>query len=253
MVNFVFPILTIVDRWLSFILPWELVRICFWGLLCAALSMTLYTWLSDQKRVAELKGEAKKLRATIMDPEVEESEFRRMLRQNLLVSAQLLGKVFTPALLSSVPSLLVILWISTYQSFALPAPGSPVGVEVVPSSECLVAAPKDILTRNDDGLSITVSEEPRSIRLVKCGQLAYEGNPFVPPSPEIRRWAWWNVLWASEAGYVRSESGLEGIFFHFPRKEFLRGLHPYLISWEFPFFVTLLVASVALKFAFRIE
>ncbi|MEJ2717812.1 MAG: hypothetical protein P8182_11835 [Deltaproteobacteria bacterium] len=253
MANFAFPILNLLDRWLSFILPWELARICFWGLLCAASSMTLYAWLSDQKGVAELKDEAKKLRSAIMDPEVEESEFRRMMRQNLLVSGRLLGKVFAPAVLSSLPSLLIILWLSTYQSYALPAPGSSVGVEAVPSSECLVAAPGDILKRNDNGLSITVGEKPRSIRFVKCGHLAYQGNPFVPPTAEIGRWAWWNVLWASQAGYVRPDSGLESLFFHFPRKEFLKGLHPYLSSWEFPFFVTLLVVSVAVKFGFRIE
>lgn len=215
--------------------------------------MALYSWLSDQETVAELKGEAKRLRATMLNPDLEESEFRRMMRQNLRISVRLLGKVFTPAVLSSLPSLIVILWLSTYQSYALPAPGSHVELEATPSTECLSAARKDILTRNDHGLSITVGERPGPIRFLKCGRLAYEGNPFDPPSTELRRWAWWNLLWASEAGYIRPDSGLEAIYFHFPRKAFLKGLPSYVTSWELPFFVTLLVASIAVKLAFRIE
>lgn len=79
------------------------------GGFAGVVTMWVYQRASNQEKIVAIKAQAKSVRQSMMNPETEESEFRRLMRENLRLSFSLLTKVMGPSLLSSVPVLLVAL------------------------------------------------------------------------------------------------------------------------------------------------
>ena len=71
--------------------------------------------------------------------------------------------------------------------------------------------------------------------------------------PTIHKREWWNLLLGNRAGYLPDNSQLERLDLDLPPKQYLSVGPDWLKVWHVPFFGVLLLASLAIKVAARIE
>ena len=69
----------------------------------------------------------------------------------------------------------------------------------------------------------------------------------------IHKREWWNLLLVNRAGYLPDNSQLERLDLDLPPKQYLSVGPDWLKVWHVPFFGVLLLASLAIKVAARIE
>jgi hypothetical protein len=253
MVNAVFPALTAVDGLFASFLP-ALLRVLVWGAIAGALAMLVYMLTSNQTAIARLKAETRDLRRRMLDPDLEQSEFARLIRVNLKASFSLLGKTLLPGMFSTLPVLLIAAWLSAFYAYAMPPNGESVRLHVEPPVTALAIEPANRAARKDDtDWAITPPIADETLTIVAAGVTVYAGNPFAPPVPEITKRQWWNALLASEAGYLNPEASMDQIVIDLPRRQLIGGLPDWLAGWEAPYFLGILVVAAALKFGLRIE
>jgi hypothetical protein len=73
------------------------------------------------------------------------------------------------------------------------------------------------------------------------------------PVPTIHKRQWWNALVGNPIGYLPDTSRLESIELALPQKEYLTVGPAWLRAWYVVFLGALLVVSLAIKVAARIE
>jgi hypothetical protein len=218
--------------------PWRLV---LWGLIAAAVSMGAYFLLSPQRRIARTKVEALDARRAL---DAYDGEFAGAwpLISNVLKSAlRQLGLVTWPAVVSSLPVLALLVWMSTTYGYGFPEPGADVAIRTVPNGlEARIEA--------------TAPSEPQR-EIVVTGQNGevVQRLPWPAPVPTIHKRAWWNALIGNPAGYLPESGPLERIDLDLPAKEYLPLGPAWLRAWYIPFFAVLIAASIAIKVAARIE
>ena len=247
MINWAFPLLNAVDGWLAGWLP-LLARLCLWGALSGAAAMGLYALMSDQAALSRRKAEIRDVRRQMMRGDGEQAEVMRLARRNLALSFGLLGRVFGPAMLSGVPVIVIVLWLSAYHSLA---PADPVRVDLVPPADGVTLLAPDGPAPGTSESATVAAGAP--LRVLDADGLVWESRPDAPPVGVVHKRVWWNALIGNEAGYLRPDAAIDEIRFAFPRKQVLSGLPAWMSAWEFPYFLSLIAAAVALKLAFRIQ
>jgi hypothetical protein len=252
MINSAFPVLNLVDGWLAVWVP-DLARICIWGAVFGAGTLVIYFVLSDQTAIAELKRETRELRRRTLDPNLEKSEVLRLGWRNLAISFRLLAKTGVPSLLSALPVVVIVCWLSAYQGYGLNADNVPVELEILPTDQGVTFFPSEAFIRKSEYNGFIAGDKCVQVRLFCDGRLVYDGTPSCPPSGRVRKKVWWNLLVGSEVGYIDSRSTLEELQFRFPRKMFLHGVPIWMGTWELPFFLSLAAVALAIKMAFRVE
>jgi hypothetical protein len=253
MINALFPALTAVDELFAVLFP-AVLRVLIWGGIAGTLAMVVYRFTSNQTAIARLKAETRDLRRRMLDPELAQPEFARLVRANLKASFSLLGRTVLPGLFSTVPVLLIAAWLNAFYAYTMPSGGEPVRLHVEPHDSAVAIEPASrVAGRNGTGWVIASSPANESVTIVAAGVIAYAGNPFSPPVPEIAKRRWWNVLLASEVGYLNGDAGIDRIVIELPRLNLVGGLPGWLAGWEAPYFLGILVLAVALKFGLKIE
>jgi hypothetical protein len=252
MVNALFPALTVVDGLFASFMP-ALLRVLIWGGIAGALAMLVYKLASNQIVIARLKTETRNLRRRMLDPDLEQAEFARLMRMNLKTSFSLLGRTLLPGMLSTVPVLLIAAWLSAYYGYGVPPNDQPVRLHVEPPVTVVIQPANGVAERDGDDWIIASSPANETLTVVAAGATAYAGNPFAPPVPEIAKRQWWNALLASEAGYLTPDAAIDLIVIDLPRRLLIADLPDWLAGWEALYFLGILVVAIALKFALRIE
>lgn len=252
MINSVFPLFNAVD---ALLVPWlpVLLRVLLWGALTGVATLLLYAWVSDQAGLAVLKQRAKDLRREMLDPSLDRDAYMRLTKENLTTSFRLLRKSFGPAMISSIPVLIVLVWLSTYYSYERPPAGADVAVDFVPKNDAMQVSPADAFVKSGDGILLRIGAQPATVQFADAEGTVYEGAPDNPPTPVVHQRRWWNALLGNEAGYVRPNADVDEIHFGFPALNLFPSLPSWASTWELPFFVSLFVAALSIKIAFKIE
>ena len=251
MVSYLFLFFNSVDGLLALFLP-DLPRTCLYGAMSGALALFLFAMFSNQAKIKSLKSETKRLRKRILDTKLHPREVMKISKQNLILSSKLLSLVFWPCIISSMPSILMLLWLSAYHSYALPANGVNIAFSVTPETPKLRIEYADISRDLGDGYRELAVEAGRSIRLGIDGRTIYEGIITDPPLKVLHKKHWWNVLIENGAGYIRSDAPVETIVFNFPRKRFIERGPIWLTTWELPFSLSLFISAITTKFTLGI-
>jgi hypothetical protein len=244
--NFAYPVLSTVDGWLAVLLPAWL-RLVVWGGVSAAAAMALYALMSNQGRLKALKRESAELRAAVRQTE-DAGEAARLAIRNLKLSLRLLGVVVGPALLSGIPVLFVIAWVSATYAFAMPEPGQAVPFAVEPPGTTMSVTP----AVEGEAQSVAWPEPPGRITLEDGN-----GTSFATPAEAlsvgvVHKRRWWSWLLGNPAGYLPDAAAADSVSFALPRREALPLGPSWMRGWEFSYLVSLLVVSLAIKFGFRI-
>ena len=254
LLNLFYPLLDAFDWSLSF-LP-AVLRVVVLVALSGAVAMGLYVLLSNQSRIRAQKEEIQRLRAALASAQDDFAETMRLSRRNLAASLKLLGVVIGPALLSSLPLLVVIGWLAAHYGHVVPAAGTPVPLAFEPATADggVAVEPAAALVREAEGTRLVWPAPGEPPRFVDGeGRLVYAGPPADLPATTVHKKLWWNWLLGNEAGYLRPDAGLEAITFDLAPRVLVPGVPAWLGGWEAVYFLSVLVASLLIKFRFRIE
>jgi hypothetical protein len=252
MLIYFFQLLSSFDGWIAPYLS-GLVRACLYGALSGVGALILYAVVSNQSRIKGLKSEARRLRKQMLDATLSYREMMQLSKKNLMVSLRLLGHALWPCLLSSLPPILFMAWMSIYQSYTLPTNGMPISVTFVPKTAPVVIEPSGISTEFGNGKRVIAVEPGQSMWFGIDGKTVYEGIITNPPVETVHKKRWWNAVMADAAGYIRSDAPVDKIVFDFPRKRFIEGGPAWLATWELPFFLLLFISGIVTKLVFKIE
>lgn len=247
------PVLSWLDQALAAIVP-AAGRLVLWGLVAAVLSMALYAALSPQHRLRRVRDDAVDARRALDRFEGSFEEARPLMARMFATSMKQLGLVLAPAVLASLPLLFMLAWLHGAFSYALPARADAVDLRTLPEGYEASVQPSQVAS--SAGLSGTYSAvpvaDPPSL-VVRDGRgRVVEERPLNAPVTTLHKEQWWNLLIANPLGYLAEDSPLEWVEIDLPRRELLPVGPWWMRTWEFIFFTTLVAASLAIKFLFRL-
>ena len=102
-----------------------LARLVLWGAVCGVLSMLLYRWLSPQRRIEDLSRRSAEARSALSRYDGDLSGAWPLMASSLSVSLRHLALTLLPAVLASLPLILVLLWIGGAYSGVVCLPAGP--------------------------------------------------------------------------------------------------------------------------------
>jgi hypothetical protein len=233
------PLFAWIDAMLAQALP-PLGRLALWAVAAAGVSMALYRVLSPQARFALLKEESAAARAALAGYEGPLAGLWPYVGRALAPAGTQLRLALGPALLASLPVLVLMVWLGAHYGHGLPAPGESVTVEALRGTEAVVSR-----TVAWPGAGATLALRDPSGREVLV-------LPVDTPVAAIDKWRWWNALVGNPAGYLAPDASVDRVTLDLRAASYLTIGPAWLRGWEAVFLTCLVLASVALKAAFRI-
>jgi hypothetical protein len=251
------PVLAKLDNALARIAP-DALRILLWGILASLGSMLVYKWTSNQRRLAELKADAIDIRRAMNSFEGEIDEMWPLLRRNLSVAWRRLGLGLLPALIASIPVLLILVWMSNAFGASSPSPGQEITVVAVPDDAHQVPPMRWRGGHAEDGelpgsWTISWPDSATPLELVDSDGTVILRLPAEGPATTVHQKRWWNKLIGNPAGYLPSPGDVDSVDIALPSKEFLPFGPSWLRSWLALFFAVVIVVSLGLKFYWRLH
>lgn len=227
-------------------------RLMVWGLVGAVSTMALYALLSPQTLLAGLRAQIGTVRKELASYDGDFIGMWRLLNCQLKLSAVRVAIVTPATLLSALPLLFLIGWLSTRYSHEFPAAGDALTVCVQPASAGVKWIPPAPAMQASNcwrptwpalGHVVTLSDR--------------QGNPILTlpvdnPIPAIERYKWWNAILPNRLGYLGAAGEISEIRLDFPRRAVLPSLPSWFSGWETFFFTSLITASLVVKRWFRI-
>jgi len=243
------PMFSAIDGLLVF-LP-ETARLIVWATLCAILSMYLYLKLSKQDEIGTLKQQSIAARKALNA--YEGSEFDEMLplaKRVLMLSGKHFMVVIGPAILSSLPALMLIVWVSNQFGALPPVPGSSVDIRTMPATTLNWSGPS--INRGDGLYTVIWPANDEPLTAIHSGQRV-DLTLGRGVSPVIHKKTWWNTLIANPAGYLPNDSSMELVEIDLPMQQFFPFGPGWLRDWAGLFFIWVLTVSIAIKTIFKIN
>lgn len=231
-----------------------LLCLILWGIFAGSVTTLLYRGLSSQEKILQLKIEQKVQQKLIADFEGNFSSLLRQIFHTLALSVRQLGLSLGPALLATIPSLFIIIWVSEAFGYEQPAPGEQIRIETEATMAVraqLSWSRPDMAQELANGWILRWPEPDLGITL-RQDELSLFTLPLTHNIPIIHKRFWWNWLVANPAGYLPDEAVVETVEIGLPPKQFLVVGPNWIRGWMFSFFVSFLLASVGFKFALRI-
>ena len=250
------PLLSPVDQLLAMIFPAWL-RLLFWGFVAAMVTMLLFKKLSRQEAIAELKLRVKTNQAEMAAFDGELSELMPLIGKTLKLAFRQLGLSLGPALLSSIPVIFLLVWLSNSYAHHLPVAGDTVAVQL---ESGVPVIPPELDWQPAAGL-VETSEQGWLLRWPSAGQtvqlregpLTLLSLPLSAPVPVLHKKQWWNSLIANPAGYLPAAASISAVRIELSDQTILAFGPGWMQGWMFTFFLAFLVFAVALKFILKIE
>ena len=227
-------------------------RLLIWATLTGIISMVLYWLCSAQEKTGAAKERALEARRRMAAYEgTEFDEMWPLAKESLAASGKHFGIVLGPALLSSLPALAIIVWISNQFGYTLPQPGETVAIYTEPATALVGLASAG---EPDDGTyQVTYPQPGQSTAITAASEEVLVTLPLEAAIPVVHKKVWWNSLIANGNGYLDNNQSVEAIYFELQPQEFI-GIGPgWIRGWEFSYFVLLIIVSLVIKVAFRIH
>ncbi|MBT8422542.1 MAG: hypothetical protein HKN56_06285 [Gammaproteobacteria bacterium] len=244
------PLLTAIDNLLDFLPP--LPRLALWAVITGALSMAGYWLLSNQTRVSEAKADALTTRRALSSYDGHEfNEVAPLITASLRASLRHFGTVLWPALGGSLPALAIIVWVSNQFGYILPDAGNAITVSTAPAT-ALALAPADHSDANTEGYVAIWPAENAQLPVGTVDE-TFVVLPLPAPAPVMHKKLWWNALIANPAGYLEDNASVNELYLGIESQQLLHIGPAWLRGWAAPYFILLIISSLAIKAAFRIH
>ncbi len=239
------PLLTAFDAALGLLPP--LARLLLWAAITGAVSMLCYRACSAQEKIAAAKREALTARRALNAYAGHEfAEMWQLVGASLRASGRHVGAVFGPALLGSLPALLIIVWVSNQFGYRLPPAEANLAITASPD-------PGLQLPRDGDHYVARYPVADTTLAIVTTDEFTLTTLPLAGAVPVIHKKQWWNTLIGNRAGYLEPAAPVDELRMGLEAQRF-HSLGPaWAQSWEAPYFLALIITSLGIKFIFRIE
>ncbi len=247
-----FPVFSWADESLRTVLS-PLMSIVFWGVLASIVSMILYQLFSRQEAISHVSAEASETRRELIRYDGEFPGFLSLTGRALALSAKQLRLTLGPAVISSVPLVSLIAWLSLAYGYGFAAPGSIIEVKAYPQEIGIRWEPAAAPAPGERVWRVAWPAPGQTVRLIEEDGRKVFSLPPSAPVPIIHKRRWWNVLLGNPIGYLPEESALDRIEYELPTVVYIDAGPAWLGSWEAIFFTVLLLCSLAIKIGFRIK
>jgi hypothetical protein len=227
-------------------------RLLIWAALTGIISMLLYWLCSAQDKVGAAKERAITARKNMAGyTGTEFDEMMPLAKESLVASLKHFIIVLFPALLSSLPALTMIVWVSGQFSYIMPQPGETLSIATEPATELAN------LTAATDGTegSYTVAypDSDSIIQLTTMNGAELTTLPLAGAIPIVHKALWWNSLIGNPNGYLAEDADVDAIHFELQAIEYLSIGPGWVRGWEFSYFLLLIMVSLGIKVAFKIH
>lgn len=230
------PFFDLVDGSLLAPLP-PLLRLIIWAVAGAAVSLTLYRWLSPQRRIAAAKADALEARRRLNAHDGDLESALPLMRQSMKAALRHVGLVFPAALIASLPVLALLVWLDGAYGYQFPADRQAPSIAVEPQRFSAEWQPADtggqIALRDEAGAEV-------------------ERLTLAEPIPRIEKRHWWNVLIGNPAGYLPDDSPIDEVSIGLPERQYLPIGPDWLRSWLTVALSALVIASLLIMRIARI-
>lgn len=216
------------------------VRLACWALIGAVLATEIYRRLSPQRRLAELKLAFRNTEQRLNEVTDSLGEAWPLIKRMLRLSLERIWLVVPATLWTSIPILVLLLWVNANYGHRFPTPAETVTVEVDEPGYR-----GDWRLNASDGRGVAVVTGP-------TGDIVARFSP-AAAIPRIEKWRSWNLLVGNPAGYLSAEAPIEGIEIGFPPRELLPIGPGWIRGWEFTFLLLLFCFAMTLKKIRKIE
>lgn len=246
------PILSGVDAVLAAVLP-AAARIVVWAAVVSVLSTWLYARSSHQCRLGRLAVVARKARNALAAYDGDFRGARHRIRRLLKLSWARVAWALGPAMLASVPLLLVLVWLGTDFNHRFPAPREVIDVEVHPADAVMRWRPSAIRRLPEGQWQVAWPAPGDQVEVVDRAGGAVVVLPPSRPVPILHQRRWHNLLFGNPGGYLPPTTPLQRVSIGLPKSSYLPVGPRWLRSAEAVFLLVVTVCSLVLKLAFRIE
>ena len=246
------PFLNAIDIELGFFLP-PIARWIFLGALAGGISMVLYWVFSSQSKISKLNAQIVEVRKKINTYQGEFVGIQPLLWQSIGLSLKRVGLSIGPVVLASFPLLFLLVWLSNTYGYETPEPGQIIEVRVDPKSAVTSWVPTDTALFKDNAWMVSWPSVGSEATLVDEAGNHLLTLPLTKPVTIIHEKEWWNALVGNPLGYIPLDSPVDAVSIELlPRTEL--GIDPeWLGWWETVFFASVIVVSLLIKFACRIQ
>jgi hypothetical protein len=246
------PLFRLADGLVGPMLPaWA--SLTLWGLLAGVVSVGMYLAVSPQQRLKRIKGEARDARDAIVAYDGDFDGLLPLVRRSLGLSLRQVALTSGPAILAALPVICTFAWLSNAYEFREPAAGAAVPIRVEPATAQVAWDPPADSSSSGDTRLLNWPGAGRQVRLIDAAGRVLATFPLHAPVPELRKFAWWNVLIGNPAGYLPRATGVGAVEVGLAPREFLSVGPSWMRGWELIFFASLAVISVAIRTAFRVH
>ncbi len=243
------PLYSAIDSLLDFLPLYA--RLLFWAVVTGIISMVLYWVCSAQDKVEAAKQRALSARRAMASYNgTEMNEMLPLAKESLAASGKHFLIVLGPAVLSSLPALTLIVWVSNHFSYELPAHGSNVRVSALPDQS---VNDFDLTTDESGNPVIRWPDAGETRELSRLDSEPLVTLPLEAAVPVVHQRYWWNLLIGNPNGYLPPQAGVQEIRFALPRLVYLDIGPDWARTWELSYFVLLILVSLGIKVAFKIH
>ncbi len=231
-----------------------LARLVIWALAASILSMGLYRLLSPQGKIKKTGERATELRKKLAVYDDEFDGLPPLAMALLWASGRHFFLILGPAIAASIPILFLLSWIDQSYGDRLPAPGDIIAVEIAPATAVTTWSSSNGVERLSSHawqVRWPTGQEPLSLR-ESNGATALK-LPLAHAVDILHKKLWWNYLFANPNGYLPDTSSLDYVSIDLPTRGFLEIGPDWARGWEATFFCVLILASLAIKFLFRVH
>jgi hypothetical protein len=227
------PFFDYVDGSLLGALP-PLARLILWAIVGAAVSLTIYRWLSPQRRIAEAKAAAIAARRRLNAHDGDLESALPLMRQSMTAALRHVGLVFPAALIASLPVLALLVWLDGAYGYQLPQDRQVPAVSVEPTTYSGQWQPNgSIEVRDQSGAAVA--------------QLT-----LAQPITQIGKRQWWNAIIGNPAGYLPEQGPIDSVTIALPERHYLPIGPDWLRSWLTVALTVLVIASLLIMRIARI-
>ena len=251
------PVLSWIEDHLLFWLP-NVLRIIIWGVLASLGSMAIYKWISNQARIAETKNKLQNTRSELNAFDGDLAELWPLLGRNLALAGRQLGLTFVPAMAASLPVIFILIWMSNIHDALTPRVGEEISVQAMVDDEHQLPPIRwqggKAQEAGEQGVwQIAWPSDEQPMRLIDSDGMTLLTLPGEAPVQTTHQKRWWNVLVGNPSGYLPSPGDVDTVVIALPRAEFQPFGPWWLRSWITLFFGVIVIASLSLKFAWRLH
>jgi hypothetical protein len=245
------PLLTWADLALEHVLP-DTARLILWAVFAGTASMGLYWLASPQGKLELARRDTAEARQALAAYDGAFEDIWPIIVRSLSTSFRHLGLALGPALVGSLPVLVLMGWMAGHYGYEFPKTGEQVQIYGEPADRAL-DWPDGVSVDGEGPWTVSWPAADQAISLSDAAGQTMLTLPLSQPVPVIHKRLWWNMFFANPLGSLPEDAPVDLIGVELRARVFVPFGPGWMRGWEALFILVVLFASVVVKILFRIR